>query len=492
MRVSLRRALASLVIAALGALQTSACKDRPAPPDQPVPKPSALPASEPVPQCAEVSPGSTYLVGEPGAGAAGSDDDAVAPPFAVELGGAVGTPRGYAVSGLRERGEGTGAFIVLIGADGRGGRTVDLGPVHGDVDSPELVSAAGELFTLVPEGDAGGRTLRLGRVRDSGKQADVTWGAQLPQRRGESQAAGLAVTESRGLVVWDEWVDAAGRGVVRAASFPLQDISQAESPRVLSPEKSDVEAPQLVGGAHGYWIAWISHTAYELPDAGVVPADRGKGRRMESEPVGSAEPSRPVVDLGQRWLEVGRLDASGKLLNPPIVVTPRESHVLVFQLSLAPNGTAWLAWRDDHTSPGVERGRVTLARIGPDGSIERTVIEDQRVGAGTPTLLVDAEPPRGGVPAWLALGAVDGETELAVLDRNAKVGAPPQPAAGIGRAEPLALHAGRILLARPRGKAAELSVVECRMKRVALSASPARPAPPPEATEADATQEEPE
>ncbi len=423
-------------------------------------------------------------------GVSESDTDGIALPFSVELGAAVGTAHGFAVAGLRERGEGTGAFIALIDPDARAGRTLDLGPVHGDVDPPDLVTAGGDLVTLVPESDAGGRTLRLGRVRDTGKHADVTWGAQLPQRRGESQAAALAVSQAHGLVVWDEWVDTAGRGVVRASSFPLQDLSQAESPRLLSPETSDVEAPQVVGGARGYWVAWISHTAYDLPDAGAARPARRQGRRTEPEPIGSAEPSRSVVDLGQRWLEVARLDAGGKLANPPLVVTPRDAHVLVFQLSLAPNGNAWLAWRDDHTSPGVERGKVSLARVGVDGSIERNVVEDQRLGAGTPTLLVDAAPSRGGVPAWLALGAVDGETELAVLDQNARLGAPLQPAIGIRRAEPLVLQAGRILLTRSRGKAAELSVVECRMKPVAASPVPAASGTPPDAIEADATQEE--
>jgi hypothetical protein len=292
--------------------------------------------------------------------------------------------------------------------------------------------------------------------------------------------------------VWDEWVDTAARSVVRASSFPLQDLSRAESPRQLSPEKSDVEAPQVVGGARGYWIAWISHTAYETPDAGALRPGRRRGRGMQPEPTGSAEPSRPVVDLGQRWLEVARLDAEGKLPSPPLVVTPRDAHVLVFQLSLAPDGNAWLAWRDDRTSPGVERGSVSLARVGADGSIERNVVQDQRLGAGTPTLLVDAAPPAGGVPAWLALAAVDGETELGVLDQNARLGGPLQPAAGVGLAEPLAFHGGHILLARARGKAVELSVVECRMKRAAIAAVPAASGTPPDAVEADATQPEPE
>jgi len=490
--VSVWRALAPPVIAALGALTTSACKDRPAPPESSAPQPSAALASEPVPHCAEVSPGRFFLVGEPGAAASENDADGIALPFAVELGAAVGTPRGFAVAGLRERGEGTGAFIALIGFDTRGGRIVDLGAIHGNVDPPKLVSAGSELFTLVAESDAGGRTLRLGRLRHSGKHTDLTWGAELPQRRGESQAAALAVSESRGLVVWDEWVNTAGRSVVRASSFSIQEPSQAESPRLLSPEESDVEGPQVVGGARGYWVAWISHTSYDPPDAGSARSGHQRGRRAEPEAIGSAEPSRPVVDLGQRWLEVARLDAAGKAGTPPLLVTPRESHVLVFQLALAPNGNAWLAWRDDHTCPGVERGKVSLARVSADGSIERNVVEDQRLGAGAPTLLVDAEPPPGREPAWLGLGAVDGATELAVIERNVRLGTPLQPAIGIRGAEPLVLRGGRMLLARPRGKAAELSVVECRMRRVAPSAIPAASAAPMDAIEADVTQGKPE
>ena len=164
-----------------------------------------------------------------------------------------------------------------------------------------------------------------------------------------------------------------------------------------------------------------------------------------------------VVEIGRRALRVARLDDNGSFVAEPLTASGPDSHVLVFDLASTPSGELLLAWRDDETVVGAEAGGVTLARVAPDGSVERAAVQDDDVGAGAPVLLVDASAKHG---AWLALAGVSDATRLGSFAGGLVLGdLAPVPA--IGSAEPLARDGDRLLVARPRGLAMDLQTLRC-------------------------------
>ena len=423
------------------------CKRAPPPGEAPgvveeVPSTSAAPAPR---RCSEVKPGAVFLIGEPGAAVADPDDEEVALPAGAELGGAVAYAGGFAVAASRTQPDGTSALLVLLTPDGASGRTVDLGRTHGDVDPPRVAATGDQIYLIVPDRDAGGTSLRLARVRGG----ELAWGTVFSQREADSPGSALAVGPEQGIVVWDEWDRKASRGIVRKSTFATGDIGKATAPKTISPDHGDVEAPQVAPRPGGYWLAWISHSSYS--------ADGGAPKRPAV-----VEDPESVVDLGPRWLEIVPLGLDGVPTAAPQIATPKEAQVLVFDLTTAPDGDAWLAWRDDRSSPGVEKTTVHLARVRPDGSVERQVVEDENLGAGVPNLLVDERPGAGQPAAWLALAGVNDATRVAALDPREQLRDPLGPEPAIRSAEPVALLGGKLLLARPRGTAVELSVVTCR------------------------------
>jgi hypothetical protein len=422
------------------------CKRTP-PPDEPVGAPEEVPSVTipPVPhRCAEVKPGAVYLIGEPGAAPADPEDEEVGLPSGAELGGAVGYAGGFAVAATRGQPDGTSALVALLTPDASSGRIVDLGRIHGDVDPPSVAAAGDQIFLLVADRDAGGTNLRLARLRGT----DLAWGATFAQGSGDSQGSALAIGSGQGIVAWDEWDRKASRGIVRRSTFAAADITQATPARTISPAGSDVEGPQVVSRPGGFWLAWVSHSSYQDAGAPRTPA--------------VTEDPESVVDLGPRWLEIVPLAPDGLPAAAPQVVTPREAQVLVFDLATAPDGDAWLAWRDDRSSPGVEKQTAHLARVRPDGTLEKQVVEDEGLGAGVPHVLVDDHPAAGQPPAWLALAGTNDTTWVAALDPREQLrdalGAEPV----IRGAEPVALYGSKMLLARPRGTAVELSVARCQ------------------------------
>src|SRR5690606_32931263 len=136
------------------------------------------------------------------------------------------------------------------------------------------------------------------------------------------------------------------------------------------------EAPALIPRPDGFWLAWISR-ALAQPKK---PAPKTGGKKPDDKAADAGPPADdPVVDLGHRWLRIAPLDENNALAGEPHDVTPRDTHVLVFDLAPLPGSGALLAWRDDHSTPGIEGGAVHVARIAPGGSIERSAIEDDKV-----------------------------------------------------------------------------------------------------------------
>ncbi|MBX3126960.1 MAG: hypothetical protein KF718_09600 [Polyangiaceae bacterium] len=443
----------------LGAALLVACRSQRAePPAEVAPADSVASSLPAAPRCRAVTPGVRFTMGQPSlrpADAGEEEDEPAAPlPFAVELGGAVAHDGGFAVSALSAKGGGTTALVALVDGAGKGGRLVQLGATHGDVEPPRLAARGAAVVAVVPDSDAGGGRLRLARI-DVGA-ASVTWGGELPEARDESHALDVELGPKRAVVVWDEVTKGERRGVIRVASFAADDPSNVTAARTLSSGDEDAEAPQLAPRPGGFWAAWLVRAA---PPA-VVRAPAGK-RAPSPATAASDQPDPPVVELGRRRLRLVPLDENGARLGEPLDVTAPLSQVLVFDLASSAQGDALLAYRDEPTSPGVEAEVVRFARVLPGGSVEHHDLADAAVGAGVPSLLVDLAAPAAGQRLWLSLGSVTDVTRLGALDAAAKLldRLDTEPALGAG--EPIAARAGRLLVAEPKGLAMDLFVLGC-------------------------------
>lgn len=446
---------AAPLLLALFAVTAVGCKkDKPAAADADAAQSSDAPKPPPPPRCAEVTPGASFTIGKRSVKKGDDEDedtDEPALPFAVEIGGAVPTPTGFAVSAMSAKGQGTTVLVALIASDAGSGRIVELGQTHGDVDPPRLAALGGRVFAAVPDSDAGGSTLRLAQIT-TGSSPGVTWGPTFSEGRDESRVFAIELGDKRGVMVWDEVDKKSSRGVLRAVSFAVENIASATKPKTISREDDDAEAPHVVRRPGGFWMAWIHHP----------PRGDAKDKKAPA-PTASAEPvDDPLVELGNRVLRIAPLDENGVLIGEPKDVTGKSSHVLVFDLSPGPDGSALLSWRDDDTSPGVEGRSVHLARVKTGGSVEESVIQDEAIGAGVPTLLEDAAPKPGQPRTWLGLSGVTDATRMGVLKDDGTLADRLDVEPAIRSAELLALSGGRLLVAHPRGLAVELSAVSCK------------------------------
>jgi hypothetical protein len=446
----LRSALAGV----LATLAVAACRKSPPTSDSPgSTSASASPSATVVSAgCREVTRGASFLVGEPGRTPRADDGEEPALPFAVELGGATVYAGGFAVAALRGQGGGTDSVVALVNAEASSGRIVSLGPSHGDANAPLAAARGDQLVMVVPGSDAGGQTLRLARLEDPQGRAAVVWGSEVPVGR-DSQSFALELAEGAGLLVWDEVRKQ--HNVIRGAVFDPRDLSKPVELLTLSRPSDDAETPRLVARPGGYWLAFLTH---RLPGAKAPPKDLPR-------PLPSAEDDGPeeLLDLGPRWLELMPLDTHGMANAPARIISPEHSHVLVFDLAPGPGGGALLTWRDDRTTPGVEGGSVNLALASVDGSVERSMVEDDESGGGIPLLVVDETAPPSDFRAWLGVSSGTDATRLGQLGPTGRLLGELNTDPTVRGADLLAARNGRLLLARPRGLAQELSVVRCQL-----------------------------
>ncbi|MEZ4375054.1 MAG: hypothetical protein R3B07_29855 [Polyangiaceae bacterium] len=421
---------------------TSGCKDKSKPPEPAESAAASAAPAPPAPRCAEVSPGASFVIGKPSA-AKPEEDQALDLPFAVELGRAEALDAGFLVTALRSVGGESHAMLASLNRDASGGRLVELGRVHGDVDPPLIAAGKDRVFVGVADHDASAAIVRLASISKADTDPQITWGA-LPQiGSDESEVFDLALGKERGVLAYDDYRKSDGHSSVWTLTFGLDDPSKVTPPRVVSLKGQDVEAPKLALRPGGFWLAWIAHSKLAAPSK---PDE--KNIDLES-----------LVELGTRWLELVKLDENGVREGDPLKVSPSEGHVLVFSLMSAPDGSAWLAWRDDATSPGVERRAVLLARVDASGGKTDLKIEDERVGAGVPNLL--AVSPATKQAAWLGLGTASDRTSFLALGPDFKPVEDLDNDPLVGPAELLAAKNDQILLGKPRGLASELSVVRC-------------------------------
>jgi hypothetical protein len=445
-------------------LSASGCKRKEEPPPaasvplgeaQEAPPPAPPPG--PPPRCVPPKDAPTFAIR--GRAKASTEAEAgIDLPYAVEIGTAVPTASGFAMGALRYDDGVPHALVALSDAEGARSQLIELGRVHGLADPPQVAARGDQVFAAVVDSDAAGPTLRLARLDAHVPEqaaASLTWCAETQQGRDDSSAFSLAVLpgdKASGLLVWDEYDQKAERGVLRSISWSGDDCGKTTPPRVLSPANIDAEAPNVVARPGGYWLAWLSPN-HPAKVGGAVKAGKESADASAPKPAPKAE-DESVVDILPQGLHLMPLDANGAPAGEPRRLTGPGAHVVVFDLAASSDGGALLAWHDDPTAPGSEGRALSVALVGPDGSVTQHRVEDERLAAGAPTLVSDAKG-----ASWLAAAAADSEVLLGVVSRSGV--AELEAEARLASRQLLTAWDGRFLYVEPRGLDATLGVLRC-------------------------------
>jgi hypothetical protein len=410
----------------LGLVLVACKKTPPAPPPADTNAAEAGAAAEPETpaRCVPVSGEAPFVLGPNDTGRtieAGSDETL---PFAALVGDGVVWASGFAVGAIHEGDQSLSMSVVTLGPDGRSAKVIPLGTAHGDVEPPRLVAKGNMLVAGVLEPEASGRSLRLAKIEDG----SVSWGATLHERSGESQAFDLALGDKKGIVVWDE--DGPTNSVIQVATFDASTAASATAPRVISPATVDAESPRLVARPGGYWLAYVARSG---------DAEVDTDARYLAE------------EIGFRSIEVVALDANGSPTGASRSVTPKDGHVLVYDIAPAPEGGAVLVWRYDDAPSGAGGGEVMRALVRP-GLIEPpSVVMEGDVGAGAPSLL----------NGWIAVMDSAETTRLAPIAPSGELTGPLAIEPEIGIGTPIAGGNDGMLVVKPAGRAVKLAVLKC-------------------------------
>jgi len=456
----------SVAMAAAGALCSVgllACKKK-APPPAPQPElreegaessesapPGQAPSPAPGPvaaRCRELPQPSPFRIGEPVTPRADDaedggpdDDDEVPDPYAVELGPARADSDGFTLSALRSVKRQTHALIAVVAPDASTGKLIDLGVVHGDPDPPLFAPAGKDLWLVAPDTDAGGGMLRVGVIHDPRGSARVSWGPEITGVRRDSTFA-LEAASERALLAYA--AEAGGKIRVFGVLLEPNNPKQKPTPEPLSAVGADVDSPRLAVRSGGYWLAVAR--ALDAPKSKPKPAQGDAGPAVIEE--------ESLLDIGTRRIEVTKLDVQGKAVSSPLVVTAPGARPMSFELGSAPDGSAYLGFRGDDSTPGAAGGALQLVHVKLDGSFEKVELSGETNGAGTPSLLSDASGPGA---LWLSAAGENGGTIFGrVREKSALAGD-----SVVRGGDLIAAREGKLLLARSKGTAAELSLLSC-------------------------------
>jgi hypothetical protein len=407
-------------------------KSTPPPTPEAVVQPTASPKTSAPARCAPASPDPPFVLGPKDTGrAANARVDAGEPgrddimPFAAEVGDGVAWQGGFAVGAIHESETSLAMSVVTLDADGHNAKIIPLGIAHGDVEPPRLFATGATLAAGILEPAANGRTLRLAKITNG----EVAWGATLHEQGGESQAFDIALGEKKGIVVWDE--DGPASSIVQVSTFDASTLANATPPRTISRQTADAESPRLITrAAGGYWLAYVARSAAPF----------------------SLDASFVADEIGFRWVEVVALDANGSPTGVARAATPKDGHVMVFDLAPAPDGGALVVYRNDDTPTGAAGGEVMRVLVHPASIDAPSVLVRDEVGAGVPNVL----------PGWIAVLDAADVTRLAPLGPLGEIAAPLNPEPDIGSGEPIAGNSNNLLVARPSGRAVTLVVLRCR------------------------------
>ncbi|MEP7049727.1 MAG: hypothetical protein ABJB12_05210 [Pseudomonadota bacterium] len=460
-------AVLGLVALALCSVDLAACKKKPPVPvtqpepasdlgaDAPERAASSLPAAPspgPVPaRCHELAHGSPFRIGELAATRAPAEDaddggpdedDEVPAPFSVELGPARADADGFAISALRSVKGQTHALLALLNGDAGAGKLVDLGTVHGDPDPPQFAVRGKDLLIAAPDADAGGGMLKVGIVRDARGAAQITWGPEVTGVRRDSTFA-LESSGDHALLAYA--TETAGKIRVFGALLDPSNLKQKLNPEPLSTLGADVDSPRLALRKGGYWLAMAR--ALDAPKVKLKARalDAGADEQIEGD---------SVLDIGTRRIEVLKLDALGKVASSALVVTKPGARPMSFELASAADGGAYIAFRDDDSTPGTNGGALELLHVKADGSFEKVELNAQADGTGTPTLFADSN---DAGKVWLTAAGENGATWFGRLSEHTALGAD----SVVRGSDLIAAREGKLLLTRSKGTAVELSLVQC-------------------------------
>jgi len=457
--------VAGLAAWALCSAGLVACKKKPAPAPAPQPElrddgpessenaepPRPSPSQGPVPaRCQELPQTAPFRIGElVTRHTAGSDpedggpddEDEVPDPYAVELGPARADADGFTLSALRSVKGQTHALIAVVGADAASGKLIDLGVVHGDPDPPLFAAQGKDLLLVVPDTDAGGGMLRVGVLRDPRAGAQVSFGPEITGVRRDSTFA-LEASGERALLAYA--AEAQGKIRVFGVQLDANNLKQKLVPEPLSAPGADVDSPRLAVRNGGYWLA----VARSLD----APKNKPKSPLNDAGPVLAEGDS--LLDIGTRRIEVTKLDAQGKAISSALVVTAPGARPMSFELAGAADGSAYIGFRGDDTTPGAAGGALQLVHVKLDGSFQKLELSGESNGTGTPSFLSDGS--AQGV-LWLTTAGENGATFFgAVRERSALAGD-----SVVRGGDLIAAREGKLLLARAKGTAAELSLLTC-------------------------------
>jgi hypothetical protein len=455
-----------LCVFALCSAELTACKKKPPAPVTEPDLPSDLqadvpesvasahpPAPSPGPvsaRCHELAQASPFRIGEVVASRAPTeeaddagpdDDDEVPAPFSVELGPARADADGFAIGALRSLKGQAHALIALLDGAGGAGKLVDLGAVHGDPDPPQFVAHGKDVLIAAPDSDAGGGMLRLGLVRDARGAPQLSWGPELTGVRRDSTFA-LEISGEHALLAYA--AETAGKIRVLGAMLDPNNLKQKLNPEPLSALGADVDSPRLALRKGGYWLA--------VARALDAPKSKPKPRVLD----GGDEQidGDSVLDIGTRRIEVTKLDALGKVASSALVVTKPGARPMSFALASAADGGAYIAYRDDDSTPGTNGGALELLHVKADGSFEKMELNAEADGTGTPTLIADAN---DAGKVWLTATGENGATWFGRLSEHSTLTTD----SAVRGADLIAAREGKLLLARSKGTAVEFSLIQC-------------------------------
>jgi hypothetical protein len=396
-------------------------------------------------------------------------------PFGVTVGRAQSYEGGYVVSAIDARQDGSHAVLALLDLDVARGKVLDLGRVYGDAEPPGVIVRNDEAFVVVPDTDASGRVYRYAWVRGLDAGGRVEWLGSFEQAVDDSAVFGLANTESTITITWDEVDQKTRQSYVRWASLDrnAMPITSTPAPTSLSKRKAkpswtinstghevDAEAPQLVARQSGYWLAYLA-SAPETIHSNVSSGHAASALRA-GQP--SSDSDVRAIELGRRGVALLPLDASGHVNGKPIFVTEPSAHVVTFDIEATTDDGAIVVYRDADTTPGVEEQVIEVVRVRPDGGLERHRIDDERVGAGMPVLLIDkelgaAKPSRRGV--WLAVPGSAIETRIAELSETGPPVLELVEVPVLGGVEPMLRRGDSLLVARHRARFVQFERMDC-------------------------------
>jgi hypothetical protein len=391
------------------------------------------------PRCQALGPATGFRVGgarKPPVADAGSDAVERFVPFAPEVGRGTAVKGGFAVGVKREQGGASLAAVALLDEGGYKGRLVELGRARGDMDAPAVVVSGEAWVAAMVEPNASGLALRLVQEQDGKLQ----WGAEIDQGRDESLAYDLAIGDRVGVVSWDDVTEDGKRAIVLAAVVSRDSLELKRAAQLVSPKDVDAEIPRVVVRPGGFWLAYVARSPIEEPAEG-----KGRDRPKATEGRFSAERIEPS------WIELLPMDQTGQPAGAPQLVTPRNGHVLAFDLQLGEDGAALIAWRDDDTPSGAHGGRVNAILVGAAGGSQEQLVAEDNVGSGVPDLL----------GRWIALPDARGAMQLAPVNAQGVLQGElmAEPVLGVG--EVIAAVGERLLVARPGGNGVDLVVVRC-------------------------------